>query len=96
MLVLSRKTGQRTIIAGTIRVVVLSVQGDRVKLGFEGPANVPIHREEVFERIVQETALSETTGHCEDGGRHVRDRSNGDSDVDPFPNHLADGVLLAR
>jgi len=63
MLVLSRKTGEGVIIAGNVRVVVLGVQGDRVKLGFEGPAHVPIHREEVLERIVQEEAVSESTGH---------------------------------
>ena len=56
MLVLSRKKGQRTIIAESIRLVVLSVQGDRVKLGFEGPPDVPILREEVFERIACEAA----------------------------------------
>jgi len=52
MLVLSRKVGERVIIAGDIRVVVLTVHGDRVKLGFEGPAAVPIHREEVQRRLV--------------------------------------------
>jgi len=71
MLVLSRKTGQCTVIAGSIRVVVLGVQGDRVKLGFEGPAHVPVHREEVLRRIVQEAGVSEPAGHCEAGGQHV-------------------------
>lgn len=55
MLVLSRKTGQRAVIGGNVCVKVLSVQGDRVKLGFEGPADVPIHREEVLQRMVRET-----------------------------------------
>jgi carbon storage regulator len=71
MLVFSRKTGQRTVIAGSIRVVVLAVRGDRVKLGFEGPAHVPIHREEVLERIVQEGMVAESAGHREDGSQHV-------------------------
>ena len=62
MLVLSRKKGERIVIDGRIRVVVLAVQGDRVKLGFEGPANVPIHREEVFERIMREAAIAQLEG----------------------------------
>lgn len=96
MLVLSRKTGERVIIAGNIRVVVLSMQGDRVKLGFEAPAHVPIHREEVLERIVQGAAVSDSVSNREDGGPHVRDRSNGASDVGPFPKHATGAVLLGR
>lgn len=65
MLVLSRKTGERTIIAGNVRVVVLSVQGDRVKLGFDGPPEVPIHREEVLERMAREEAASGSAGQAE-------------------------------
>ena len=51
MLVLSRKKNERVIIGEDIEVTVIDVRGDRVKLGFRGPANVPIHREEVFRRI---------------------------------------------
>jgi carbon storage regulator len=65
MLVLSRKTGQRAIIAGNIRVVVLSVHGNRVKLGFEGPTGVPIHREEVYQRIARETHALALAGEDE-------------------------------
>lgn len=50
MLVLTRKTGERTVIAGDINLVVLSIQGNRVKLGFQGPAHVPILREEICRR----------------------------------------------
>ncbi len=54
MLVLSRTRGQQIIIGGSITVTVLEVRGDKVKLGFAGPAEVPIHRQEVFERLQQE------------------------------------------
>jgi carbon storage regulator len=55
MLVLSRKRGQGIMIGPDVEVVVLEIRGDRVKLGFQGPANVPIHREEVYAQIVAET-----------------------------------------
>ena len=84
MLVLSRTTGQRTIIAGCIRVVVLRVQGSRVKLGFEGPAHVPIHREEVLERIAQEAAVSESAGHREDDGQHLGKTAPSSSECSPL------------
>jgi carbon storage regulator len=56
MLILSRSIGQRAIIAGNIHVIILDVRGGRVKLGFEGPAEVPIHREEVHKRTHRQQA----------------------------------------
>ena len=53
MLVLSRKKGERVIIGQDIYVTVLEVRGDRVRLGFECPLEVPIHRQELSERIAR-------------------------------------------
>lgn len=52
MLVLSRKPNEAVRIGQNIEVVVLEVHGDRVKLGFKAPAEVPIHRSELHDRIV--------------------------------------------
>jgi carbon storage regulator len=54
MLVLNRKKGQRIIIGNQVELTVLEVHGDRVKLGFSGPAEVPIHREELHKKIVDD------------------------------------------
>lgn len=51
MLVLSRKQGEKIVIGDAITVTVLAVEGNRVKLGFAGPPDVPIHREELYRRI---------------------------------------------
>ena len=51
MLVLSRKRGEEIVIGNDITVTVLAVDGDRVKLGIAAPAEVPIHREEIFQKI---------------------------------------------
>jgi carbon storage regulator len=51
MLVLSRKKNERIMIGDNIELTIVEVRGDRVKLGFVGPQDVPIHREEVFRRI---------------------------------------------
>ena len=56
MLVLSRKRGECVVIGKNIEVTVLEVHGDRVKLGFSSPADVSIHREEVYQRIHREQA----------------------------------------
>jgi carbon storage regulator len=50
MLVLSRKVGEEIIIDGNIRVTVVSVQGDRVRLGIEAPKTIPVDRLEIHER----------------------------------------------
>ena len=51
MLVLTRKRNQSVRIGDTIEVRVLELRKDKVTLGFKGPPEVPIHREEVFELI---------------------------------------------
>ena len=56
MLVLSRTRGERVVIGQSITVTVLEVRGDKVKLGFTGPADVPIHRQEVHDRLCHEQA----------------------------------------
>lgn len=54
MLVLTRKINEALLIEeGTIRVVVLSVQGDQVKLGIDAPRAVSIMREEIVEAQIQ-------------------------------------------
>ena len=54
MLVLSRKIGEQIVIGRGVTVVVLEVNGQRVRLGIVAPDEVPIHREEVFQRIQHE------------------------------------------
>ncbi len=54
MLVLSRKQSQRIRIGDDIEVTVVAIRGDRVKLGIVGPQDVPIHREEIYQRMAAE------------------------------------------
>jgi carbon storage regulator len=56
MLVLSRKQDEKIIIGDSITLMVVSIQGDKVRLGIEAPKEVTIHREEVYEAIKQERA----------------------------------------
>ena len=51
MLVLSRKLNESIVINYDIVVTVLGVQGDRVRLGIEAPGEIPVHRQEVYEKI---------------------------------------------
>lgn len=56
MLVLSRKTNECVIIDGRITVKVIRVEGDIVKLGFDAPPEISVHRQEVYERILRSKA----------------------------------------
>jgi len=48
MLVLSGKTGEFIVINENIRVMVIEVRGDKVRLGFDAPRDVSVHREEIW------------------------------------------------
>ncbi len=54
MLVLSRKVGEQIVIGQGVTVTVLEVNGQRVRLGIIAPADVPVHRSEVCQRIQHE------------------------------------------
>jgi len=51
MLVLSRKKDECVVINNDIRIVVVEIRGDKVRLGVEAPKEVPVHRSEVYEAI---------------------------------------------
>jgi carbon storage regulator len=51
MLLLSRKQGEAIRIADEIEVRVLEIRKGQVKLGIDGPRHVPVHRQEIYQRI---------------------------------------------
>ena len=57
MLVLSRKLSQSVIINRDIVITVLRVQGDTVRLGIEAPVEMPVHRQEVYEKMQNQEVL---------------------------------------
>lgn len=51
MLILTRRVGETIKIGETIEVTVLGVKGNQIRLGVEAPAEVAVHRQEVYDRI---------------------------------------------
>jgi len=54
MLVLTRKSNQSIMIGDEIEISVLSVMGDKVRIGIQAPRAVPVYRREVYVAIQRE------------------------------------------
>ena len=55
MLVLTRKVGESVLIGDGIKVSILAVKGNQVRVGIDAPKDVSVHREEVRARLQDET-----------------------------------------
>jgi carbon storage regulator len=53
MLILTRKLGESIAIGENIKIVLLEIKGKQIRIGIEAPANIAVHREEIY-RIIQE------------------------------------------
>lgn len=60
MLVLSRHKNQEITIGDNIRVMVIEIRGDKVRLGITAPRDVPVHRHEAYEAIQREADANDS------------------------------------
>jgi carbon storage regulator len=56
MLILTRKVGETLMIGSDVTLSVVGLNGNQVRLGINAPKNVPVHREEIYERVQAEKA----------------------------------------
>jgi carbon storage regulator len=56
VLVLTRKSNQSIMIGDDIEVSVLSIMGEKVRIGIQAPRDIPVFRKEVYLEIQQERA----------------------------------------
>lgn len=54
MLILTRRVGETLNIGDGITVTVLNVKGNQVRIGVDAPKEVTVHREEIYEKLLQE------------------------------------------
>ena len=62
MLVLTRRVGESVIVGQTATFTLLRVRGNRIRVGINAPKEIPIHREEVYERDNRVSTVTEGFG----------------------------------
>lgn len=92
MLVITRKNREQLIIGGDIEVTVLKIQSNRVKLGIRGPADVPIHRKELHERVLRRSPDAASARTLV--GRSVDDAKAADRELTRLVKSFLQGLSL--
>ena len=54
MLILTRRVGESLIISDDMKVTVLGIKGNQIRIGVSAPREVAVHREEIYNRIRRE------------------------------------------
>jgi carbon storage regulator len=75
MLVLSRKLNESIIIDGDIRITIVGIRGNHVRIGIEAPGSVPILREELQDRAGCGNRVGPPTGEIVRGGQAAGSRA---------------------
>ncbi len=55
MLILTRKVNETLMIGDDVRLTILGIKGNQIRVGIEAPSDVAIHREEIYLRIQEES-----------------------------------------
>jgi len=89
MLILSRKSGESIVIDGRIKLTIIRVEGEAVKVGIEAPAEVPVHRQEVYDEIQRsnQQAITRTRVSLPKVAGSARHRSTAKSPGAAAQNH---------
>lgn len=80
MLVLSRRLGEQIVIGGDIRIQVVAIQGNKVRIGITAPPGIRVDREEISKRLQVRTAVRTSVMSVE------KLRANFNNPMNDFPD----------
>jgi len=61
MLILTRKSDEAIRIDKDVKITVVEIRGNQVRLGIEAPGEIPVYREEIYLKVKNENILSSDT-----------------------------------
>ena len=88
MLVLTRKSNQSIMIGDDVEVSVLSVMGEKVRIGIQAPQEIPVFRKEIYLEIHRESGAVSAPA---DGSGAPAAPVEGQASVDDSLSELGDG-----
>jgi len=65
MLVLSRQKDESIMIGDDVKITIVDVRGDKVRLGITAPKSIAVHREEIYDAIQREKKAKEAETPCQ-------------------------------
>jgi len=74
MLVLTRRRGDSIMIGDDIEIRVLTIAGDKIRLGIRAPREVPVYRKEIYLEIAQQRAGRSPSADVEEALKRLSDR----------------------
>lgn len=95
MLVLTRRAGESIMIDDDVRVVVLEVRGDTVRLGIEAPRSVQVHRAEVYAEVRAANAAAATSTDLAAAAAALSQLQRGGAVTPPRPRQSTDDAVGA-
>ena len=78
MLILTRRVGETLVVGDDVTLTVLGVKGNQVRIGVNAPKHIPVHREEIYQRIQREKGNNPAERHTNYADRYG---ANGDAEL---------------
>lgn len=89
MLVLTRKIDESIIIGDNVKITVVEVRGDQVKIGITAPRDIAVHREEIYKEIQEENrraAAMEKAPDLKDLANLLKDKEDTEGETKKEPS----------
>lgn len=61
MLILNRSINDKIYIGDDIKIKIVGIRGQQIKLGIDAPKEISVHRQEIFEKILSQKNLDEAS-----------------------------------